>query len=339
MTTYRLSRVGRFGLAFLAAIILSAHATGAEDGLPTGVLRTPDTQFRNLAGYGYAPHYLDVRDERFGPLRMHYVDEGPRDAPVVLLLHGQATWAYMYREMIPVLLRAGYRVVAPDYIGFGRSDKLALEDDYSFDDFCNWLEQFIDAMAFEDVTAFMFDWGGYFGLRLAGERPELFDRIILSNTHAAIAPSGGGSKWFYTWRDRMRSMEVFPIGGMVNDGVRNKLSDQVLAAYDAPFPCENYKTGPMRFTMINPVSPDDPPIAANRAAWDRLAEFDKPTLLLFGELTAKTAMRMEPLLEQIPGTQGQPHYAFPKGNFYFIEDVGPDVAERIVAFMANTGSE
>lgn len=193
-------------------------------------LRTPDERFRNLPEYDFAPHYVEIPDERFGSLRMHYLEEGPPDAPVVLLLHGQGSWVYLYRRMIPLLVAGGFRVIAPDYIGFGRSDKLPSTDDYTFQKHIDWMTAFFDAMKLRDVTAYLFDWGGFFALRIAAERPEFFGRLILSNT---MLPTGRGSgrDWFIKWREQQFAMPRFPQGEMVNDGVANKLRPEVIAAF------------------------------------------------------------------------------------------------------------
>ncbi len=304
----------------------------AEEKKTADVLRTPDERFANLADYNFAPHYMDVPSD-MGPLRMHYIDEGDRGGDVILLLHGQGAWAYSYRTMIPIFTSAGYRVIAPDYIGFGRSDKLKREEDYSFQTHVDWLRAFLQSMQLKNVTAFMYDWGGYFGLRIAGETPELFDRLVLSNTQLPMADQGG-MEWFLKFRERVLSAPEFPMGKMVNQGTINKLSPEIIAAYDAPYPDESYKTGPRRFPMILPTTPQDPPVAANRAAWEKLKTWKKPVLTLFSEMTAKTAMGPEPFFEQMPGTQGQPH-ALLKAGFSIIDDQPLELASRILAFANN----
>lgn len=294
-------------------------------------MRTPDERFRNLPEYDFAPHYVEVPDERFGSLRMHYVDEGRPDAPVVLLLHGQGSWAYLYRRMIPPLVTAGFRVVAPDYVGFGRSDKLPATDDYSFQRHIDWLKAFLDAMKFRDVTAYLFDWGGYFALRIAAERPDIFGRLVLSNT---MLPTGQGSgrAWFIKWREEQFALPRFPQGEMVNDGVVKKLRPEIIAAFDAPYPDESYKTGPRRFPMILPIMPDDPAAIANGKAWQELARWDKPVLTLYSAAFAGSAMGPERLIAHLPGTRGQPHALLDNANFYITEDQPEELARRIAEF-------
>lgn len=324
------------GVIALACLVLTATCVGAAD---NSVMRTPEERFAALPGFDYTPHYFQVSSQEFGSLRMHYVDEGEPDAPVILLLHGQGSWSYLYRNMIPLLVDAGYRVVAPDYIGFGRSDKLPAEEDYSFDEHISWLTEFIGGMGFTtEVTAFMFDWGGFFGLRVAGEHPEYFDRLVLANTKMPLGDQRN-LDWFYNWREKMRSLPEFPQGEMVQNGVRKKLPEKIINAYDAPYPDESYKTGPMAFTLINPVRPDDPPIAANRAAWARLADWEKPVLTLYADLIAKTAFSPTRFHDHVPGTQGQPHYLYPNRSFYFLEDDTADIARRIISFVESTPLE
>jgi len=324
-------KFGRVVIA-LACLILTTTSFSATDNT---VLRTPDERFAALPEFDFTPHYFSVRSRNFGPLRMHYIDEGDPDAPVILLLHGQGSWSYLYRNMIKLLVDAGYRVVAPDYIGFGRSDKLPAEEDYSFDAHINWLTEFIGGMDFTEVTAFMFDWGGFFGLRVAAEHPDYFARLVLANTKMPLGDQRN-LEWFYNWRDKMRSLPEFPQGEMVQNGVRKKLPETIINAYDAPYPDESYKSGPKAFTLINPVRPEDPPIAANLSAWKALADWEKPVLTLYADLIARTAFSPSRFHDQLPGSRGQPHHIYPNRSFYFVEDETEDIATRIVSFIENT---
>jgi haloalkane dehalogenase len=297
------------------------------------VLRTPDSRFTDLPEYDFAPHYLEVPDPRFGTLRMHYVDEGPRDAPVILLLHGQGGWAYMYRRVIPILVGNSYRAVAPDYIGFGRSDKLPHAEDYSFQIHLDWLVHFLREARLENVTAYMFDWGGFFGLRIAAEHPEFFARLVLSNTTLPTG-QGAGKDWFIRWRERQFALPRFPQGEMVNEGVVNKLRPEIIAAYDAPYPDENHKTGPRRFPMILPISPDDPAAVANAMAWQSLSNWSKPVLTIFSAAFAGSAMGPEKLIAHLPGARGQNHALLPEAGFYIVEDQPGEIAAGISAFAS-----
>lgn len=294
-------------------------------------LRTPDERFENLAGFAYPPHYFDLSDPDFGPLRLHYVDEGAPDAPVIVCLHGQGAWGYLYRAMIPLFVAAGYRVIAPDYIGFGRSDKLPREEDYSFQKHIDWLTAFLKGLDATPFTGFLFDWGAFFGLRIAAENPALFDRLIVSNGRL---PTGHepGAAWFVKWREKMLGLPVFPMGDMVNDGATRDLSAQEIAAYDAPFPNESYKTGPRRCPMILPIAPDDPASPANSAAWDKLSAWNKPVLTLFSAMLARSGAQ-QALIDHIPGAKDRPHHTYPDAGFYIVEDKSADLARRTLDFI------
>jgi haloalkane dehalogenase len=297
------------------------------------VIRTPEERFENLPGFAFEPHYLEIPDTDFGNLRMHYLDEGPADGETMLLLHGQGCWSYIYRSVIPHLAEAGYRVIAPDYIGFGRSDKLPDTDDYTFEKHVSWLTAFLNNMKLARVTAFMFDWGGFFGLRIAAEHPEYFDRIVVSNTNLPTGDSDG-AEWFIKWRAEQFAQPKFPQGGMVDDGAHFKLTPETIAAFDAPYPDETYKTGPRRFPMILPITPDMASVPENRAAWERLVYWEKPVLTLFSASFTGTAMGPERILEHIPGTRGQDHGLLEEAGFYIIEDQPDEIARRLVAFAA-----
>jgi len=295
------------------------------------IIRTPDERFDKLPEYSFDPNYLELPDSEFGKLRMHYLDEGPRDGNVILLLHGQGCWAYIFRKMIPGLAAGGYRVLVPDFIGFGRSDKLPSTDNHTFERHITWLTAFFQSMNLNDATAYLFDWGGFFGLRIAAEHPEFFGKIALSNTQLPTGDSPG-REWFINWRAAQFALPRFPQGEMVNDGVDRKLSADIIAAFDAPYPDESYKTGPRQFPMILPISPDMPSVAENKAAWDRLANWQKPVLTLFSAAFSGSAMGPEKLLGQIPGTNGQDHALLENAGFYIVEDQPEDLTHRILEF-------
>ena len=299
-----------------------------------GILRTPDERFADLPDYAFTPHYVELDDAEFGSLRMHYLDEGPRDGNIVLLLHGQGCWSYIFRDMIPILTAAGHRVIAPDFIGFGRSDKLPSTDDYTFEKHVGWLKAFFRTMEFQQIDAYLFDWGGFFGLRIAGDDPDVFGRIALSNTQL---PTGDapGREWFINWRAEQFAMPQFPQGDMVDDGSYKKLEPHIIAAYDAPYPDESFKTGPRRFPMILPISPDMGSVPENRVAWDKLADWQAPVLTLFSADFKGSAMGPEKLLGHIPGTEGQPHELLTGAGFYLIEDKSTELAESLVRFFSS----
>jgi haloalkane dehalogenase len=296
------------------------------------IKRTPENRFSNLSDFQFQPHFIDVTDGETGTLRMHYLDEGPRDGHMILCLHGQASWSYLYRHMIPVLVGQGFRVIAPDYIGFGRSDKLAVDADYNYQRHIDWLTAFLLGMKIRNVTAYMFDWGGHFGLRIASEYPDMFNRIVLSNTLFPMGPQARSDE-FVKWANQVVKTPVFPISGMVNKGVVNKLSPDVIKAYDAPFPDESFKAGPRSFPMIMPISADRPGVAENRAAWSKLASWEKPVLTLFSKHSAETEVPPTKFQQHIPGAKGQPHALLPDAGFYIVEDKSQELATRIMAFI------
>ncbi len=295
------------------------------------IKRTPDECFRDLPEYDFQPHYIDIPDLRFKKLRMHYLDEGNPEGKIILLLHGQGCWSYIFRNMIPELVTAGYRVIAPDYIGFGRSDKLPNTDDYSFQNHIDWLVAFLSSMKIQGVIAYMFDWGGYFGLRIAAEHPDFFGRIVLTNTQLPKGDSDG-AEWFIKWREQQLALPRFPQGEMVNEGVMNKLAPDIIAAFDAPYPDESFKAAPRRFPMILPFGPDSPAAQANQAAWKKLANWKKPVLTLFTKSFAGSAMGPELLQKHLPGAQHQAHSLLEHASFYVIEDQPVEIARHIVRF-------
>ncbi|MFQ5633705.1 MAG: haloalkane dehalogenase [Gammaproteobacteria bacterium] len=298
----------------------------------TSIIRSPDGNFANLPEFGFAPNYAKIPDSEFGTLRMHYLDEGSRDGPVILLMHGQGCWSYIFRRMIPILVGGGLRVVAPDFIGFGRSDKLPGTEDYTFEKHVGWLKSFLDLMAFEGISAYFFDWGGYFGLRIAADRPEIFERIALSNTQLPVGDAPG-REWFINWRAEQFALPKFPQGEMVDDGTFSKLTPDTIAAFDAPYPDESYKTGPRRFPMILPISPDMASVPENRAAWEKLKAWRKPVLTLFSAGFRGTAMGPEKILAHIPGADDQDHALLDEANFYIVEDRPVELSSRLLAFV------
>jgi len=296
------------------------------------ILRTPDERFANLPDYPFHPHYVELDG-----LRMHYVDEGPRDAPeTVLMLHGEPTWSFLYRKMIPPVVAAGYRVIAPDLIGFGKSDKLTDPAAYTYQQHIDWLTGFLQQLDLRNLTLVCQDWGGLLGLRLAAEQPDRFVRITASNTGL---PTGDQppSEAFTAWQTFARQTPTLPIGLIVNGGCVNKLSPEVIAAYDAPFPDETYKAAARMFPTLVPTRPDDPASAANRAAWQQLMQWQKPFLTAFGDSDPITAGGDRVLQKLIPGTQGQPHVTLAGAGHFVQEDQGPAWAECLIRFIREKG--
>jgi haloalkane dehalogenase len=298
-------------------------------------LRTPDERFADLPGYGFAPHYVDVTSDDGASVRMHYIDEGPADGHIVLLLHGEPSWSFLYRKMIPILVDSGLRAVAPDLIGFGRSDKPADRSQYTYARHVAWTWSWIEQLAHKDITLFGQDWGGLIGLRLAAEHPDHFARIVASNTFLPTGDQPLGEA-FHRWRDFSQSVEEFPIGWSVERGCVTKLEPEVVAAYDAPFPDESYKEGPRAFPMLVPATPDDPAAPANRAAWEVLSKWDKPVLTAFGDSDPVTKGAEALLQAIVPGAAGQNHVILEGGGHFIQEDKGQDLGRIVVEFIRGT---
>ena len=292
-------------------------------------LRTPDARFVDLPDFPFEPRYVDVEPE----LRMHFVDEGPRDGQVVLLLHGEPSWSYLYRKMIPPLVAAGLRAVAPDLIGFGRSDKPASREDYTYERHVGWVWALVERLGLRDVTLFCQDWGGLIGLRVVAEHPEVFARVVASNT---FLPTGDQPMpdAFVAWRDFSQTTPVFPVGAIIEKGCARPISPEVRAAYDAPFPDDAYKEGARQFPMLVPARPDDPASAANRRAGDVLRAWDKPFVTLFGDSDPITRGADRLLQAMVPGAAGQPHATLAKAGHFSQEDAGAELAEHVVRLCA-----
>ncbi len=291
------------------------------------VLRTPDSRFENLHGYPFAPKYLELGDG----LRMHYVDEGPRSGAVILLMHGEPTWSYLYRKMIPPLVAAGFRVLAPDLIGFGKSDKLPQMSDYSYEKHVSWVREWMEQLDLKNIALFCQDWGSLIGLRLAAEHEARFARIMVSNGFLPTARQGA-SRGFKIWRAFAKYSPWFPIGRIVNSGCVTKLSAAEIAAYDAPFPDDSYKAGTRVFPRLVPTEENDPAIPANRAAWDVFARWNKPFLCMFGKNDPVLGRADKPLIDHVPGAKNQPHDRIWGGHFVQ-EDRGDELAKRLIAWM------
>lgn len=296
-------------------------------------LRTPDSCFTNLPGYAFAPHYLLVDDREGGQLRVHYLDEGPAEADPVLLMHGEPSWSYLYRKMIPILLAAGHRVIAPDLVGFGRSDKPSRRQDYSYQRHVDWMQALLDQLRLERITLVCQDWGGLIGLRLVAENPERFVRVVAANTMLPTGDQAPGEA-FRSWQKFSQEVPVFPAGGVIKGGTVTPLPQAVIDAYDAPYPDERYKEGARQFPLLVPITPDDPATEKNRAAWAVLSQWRKPFLTAFSDQDPITAGGDKLMHKLIPGTQGQAHTTIVGGGHFLQEDQGERLAEVVVAFIA-----
>ena len=293
-------------------------------------LRTPDERFADLPDYPWAPNYVDIDDRDGGSLRVHYLDEGPESGPVVLLMHGEPSWSYLYRKMIPPLVDAGLRTIVPDLVGFGKSDKPAEKRDYTYARHVAWMQEaVIDHLDLRDATFFAQDWGGLVGLRLVAENHDRFARVIIGNTGL---PNGGGgaSEAFLAWQKFSQESPVFPIGQLVNRASMTELSEAEIGAYDAPFPDEAHKEGARIFPSLVPTSPDDPAVPANLAAWEVFDGWTKPFICCFSDSDPVTAGGEKAFLGRVPGTQGQPHVTVEGAGHFFQEDAAPQLAQIVI---------
>lgn len=298
------------------------------------LLRTPDAAFADIPDYPFAPHYTQISDADGTILRIHHVDEGPRDAAPVLLMHGEPSWSFLYRKFVSPLVAAGHRVIAPDLVGFGKSDKPAERSDYSYERHVRWMSEWLIANALHDITLFCQDWGGLIGLRLVAAFPDRFSRLVIANTGLPVGT--GWSEGFEAWRAFSQRVNPFPTGFIVNGGCVRDLSAAEIAAYDAPFPDESFKSGAKTFPMLVPVKPDMPSVPENRAAWAVLSQFERPVLTAFSDKDAVTAGGERVFIERIPGASGQPHKIIADGGHFLQEDKPEELTQLIIDFIAST---
>ena len=302
--------------------------------------RTPEARFTGLPDYPFDPHYADV-SAGAAALRIHYLDEGPREAPPVVLLHGEPSWSFLYRKMIPILTAAGHRVVAPDLPGFGKSDKPTDRTDYTYERFVEWVRMLLfDRLDLTDLTLFGQDWGGLIGLRLAAEtdaqEPERIARLVAANT---FLPTGAQSlpDAFHDWQRYSQETPDFRAGAIVQRGTVRPLTDAEVAAYDAPFPDDAFKAGARQLPALVPTTPDAPAAEACRRAWALLSQWDKPFLTVFSHDDPIFQGADETLQRAVPGASGQPHTRVDGGHF-LQEDSGEEIAEIVNAFIAGTAA-
>jgi haloalkane dehalogenase len=295
------------------------------------VLRTPDTRFDGLDGYAFAPHYATITADDGNALRLHYLDEGPRDAAPILLLHGEPSWSYLYRKFVGPLVASGHRVVAPDLIGFGRSDKPAARSDYTYERHVDWMAQWLTGVDLRDITLFCQDWGGLIGLRLVAAFPDRFARLVIANTGLPIGT--GFSEGFNAWLKFSQEVPQFPVGNIVNGGTQRDLTPAEIAAYDAPFPDESYKEGARQFPLLVPITPEHASVAENKAAWEVLSRFDKPVLTCFSDKDAVTAGGEKAFIDRVPGAKGQPHTIIEGGGHFLQEDAPDELVALIDRFI------
>jgi len=325
-------------------------------------LRTPDSRFENLPDYPFAPHYTEVPDGEGGTLRIHHLDEGPADGEIVLCLHGQPTWSFLYRRMIPVFVEAGYRVIAPDFVGFGKSDKPTERSDYTYARHVAWMSAWLEGLDIRGANLFCQDWGGLIGLRLVAAYPERFARVVAANTGL---PDGGGlpkeaakSMWeiyeqvpvvpaddlfkhfaakdgppgFFFWRKYCAESPDFSVGDVMQM-TGGSMRDEIRAAYEAPFPGPEYQAGARQFPSLVPIFPDDVEIPANQKAWESLAAYAKPFLTAFANDDPVTAGMDQILQARVAGAKDVEHVTIEGAGHFLQETKGPEVARAMIDFM------
>ena len=294
------------------------------------LLRTPDERFESLPDFPFEPRYVELD----GGIRVHHLDEGPPDGHPVLLLHGEPTWSFLYRRVIPVLVAAGHRCVVPDLVGFGRSDKPALQEAHTYQQHVDWMSELVFGhLDLRGATFFGQDWGSLIGLRLVAAEPDRFAGVVIGN---GGMPTGDRppSEAFLAWQRFSQETPDFPVGAIVGGGCATKPSADVLAAYDAPFPDDEYKAGPRKMPLLVPTSPDDPAHDANVAAWEVLNAFDRPFLCAFSDKDAITKGGERQFIGRVAGAEGQPHTTIEGAGHFLQEDAGEQLGRVIADHIA-----
>jgi haloalkane dehalogenase len=296
-------------------------------------VRTPDSRFNGLPDFDYQPHYGEVSDAEGATLRMAWVEAGPADGEIVLCLHGEPSWSFLYRTMMPVLAAAGLRVICPDLVGFGRSDKPVGQADHSYARHVEWVRELVfDVLDLSAVTVVGQDWGGLIGLRLAAEHLDRIGRIVAANTGLPTGDHPMPEIW-HQFRQAMQHAPELDIARFVQSGCARRLSPDELAAYNAPFPDEGYLAGPRAMPGLVPITPEDPASAANRAAWQVLAGAPTPVLVAFSDGDPITGGMAPILRAELAGSQGIDHPVIAGAGHFLQEDAGPELAAAIVGFI------
>ncbi len=302
------------------------------------LLRTPDQRFENLPGFPFEPNYLTIKDRQDdADIRIHFLDEGDSESQPVLMLHGEPSWSFLYRKMLLPFVSSGYRVLAPDLPGFGRSDKPSKREDYSYARHVAWMQDWLRQLDLQNIILICQDWGGLIGMRLVADEPDRFARIVTTNTMMPTGDQDPGEA-FLKWQKFSQEVPVFPAAQILQKATVTELPDDVLAAYDAPFPDESYKEGARQFPLLVPTSPDDPESQANRDAWKVLMHFDKPWLCAFGDSDPITAKGAAVLQKLIPGCQGQPHTTLRGGGHFIQEDCGEELSQVVLDWINKAGA-
>ncbi len=300
------------------------------------LLRTPEHRFSELPDFPFVPLYASIRDEDGSILRLAWIDEGPKDAPPILLLHGEPSWSFLYRHIIPPLVAGGWRVLAPDLIGFGRSDKPADRGSYSYERHVAWMSSWLLQLDLHDVTLFCQDWGGLIGMRLVAAFADRFARVVAANT--GLPTGDGATEAFRNWVEFSQNTPEFPVGNIVNMGSLRNLSAAEIAAYDAPYPDESYKAGARAFPTLVPVTPEHASVRENLAAWQILERFEKPFLLAFSDGDPVTRGGARAFMDRVPGAHGQAHVTIADAGHFLQEDKPEEIAALLANFIRRNAS-
>ncbi|WP_028661936.1 haloalkane dehalogenase [Saccharomonospora saliphila] len=297
------------------------------------LLRTPEDRFDDLPDFDHPARYADVDHPTLGVVRIGYVEAGPPDGPPVLLLHGEPSWSFLYRAVLPVLADAGLRAIAPDLVGFGRSDKPADVADHTYARHVEWMRAFaFDTLDLRGVTLVGQDWGGLIGLRLVAENPDRFAGVVAANTGLPTGDHGMPDVW-WAFHDAVQKAPVLDVARFVQSGCLRELTEAERAAYDAPFPNEMYKAGPRAMPALVPTSTDDPATEANRAAWDTLTRLDLPMLCAFSDSDPITEAMGPILRRRMPGAAAREHPTIADAGHFLQEDAGTRLGQVIADFV------
>jgi len=294
-------------------------------------LRTPDSRFENLEGYNFQAHYIDTTDG----MRLHYLDENSGATETVLMLHGEPSWSYLYRKMIPVFVEAGYRAVAPDLIGFGKSDKPTLKEDYTYAKHLEWIEPIFKDIGLSNVTLFIQDWGGLIGLRMLEKYDHMIKRVVVANTFLPVGKRKP-TQAFLDWQAFSQKSPKFDIGRIIDGATVTKLSEEVQRGYDAPFPDDSYKAGARIFPSLVPTSVGDPEASNNEKAWKFLSQYQKPFVTMFGDSDPVLGNAYHIFHKMVPSCKDMPNEVIPQAGHFLQEDQGKLIAEKVVSFIEAT---
>ncbi|MFX1234144.1 MAG: haloalkane dehalogenase [Promethearchaeota archaeon] len=293
------------------------------------LMRTPEERFQEITDFPFEARYLEIDG-----IRIHFIDEGSKDKDCILLMHGEPSWSYLYRHMIPILIKAGYRTIAPDLVGFGRSDKPSEQSDHTYHKHVEWMTKWVKVLNLKDITLFCQDWGSLIGLRVAIENQERFSRIVLSNGGLPTGEQKTNDA-IMQWREFSRTSPKFDIKSIMQSGTISKLSKETLKGYNAPFPDDSYKAGPRIMPSLIPISKTDPEHGANKKAIEQYRKWEKPFLTAFSD-SDPISKGVDKFWQKIvPGAKAQDHVTIKNASHFVQEDKGPELADVIINFIKN----